>query len=206
METKLILYGASGHGKVVADIAISRGEEVAFFLDDNPAVTSLGDPKVVHTSTYQIQEQDSIVLSIGNNAIRKKLAQKLKACFKTLMHPKAHLSKTATLGEGTVVMAGVLINPDARIGNHVILNTGCIIEHDNTIEDFAHISPGAHLAGNVTVKEGAHVGIGASVIQGITIGKWATIGAGTVIIHDVPDYAVVVGNPGRIIRYNGSRE
>lgn len=205
METKLILYGASGHGKVVADIATSRAKEVAFFLDDNPSVTLLCDHKVVNTSAYQIQNQDSIVLSIGNNAIRKKIAKKLKARFKTLIHPKAHLSSLVSIGEGTVIMAGVIVNPDSRIGNHVILNTGCIIEHDNTIEDFAHISPGAHLAGNVTVKEGAHVGIGASIIQGITIGKWATIGAGAVIIQDVPDYAVVVGNPGRVIRYEGSR-
>jgi len=206
METNLILYGASGHGKVVADIATSQGEKVAFFLDDNPKGEYLGVHKVVSTSTYPILENDQVVLSIGNNTIRKKLAQKIKAIFKTLIHPKAHLANTVKVGEGTVIMAGVMVNPDAQIGNHVILNTGSIIEHDNTIEDFTHISPGAHLAGNVTVKEGAHVGIGASIIQGITIGKWATIGAGTVIIQDVPDYAVVVGNPGRIIRYSENRE
>lgn len=97
-------------------------------------------------------------------------------------------------------MANVSINPSASIGNHCIINTGSIVEHDCVLSDFVHISPKAALAGNVFVGEGTQIGIGAAVIQGIKIGKWVTVGAGAVIIKDIPDYAVVVGNPGKIIK------
>ena len=96
-------------------------------------------------------------------------------------------------------MPGVVINARATIGKQVILNTGCSIDHDCFLEDFVHISPGVALAGNVRVGEGTHIGIGAVVIPGVKIGKWCTIGAGTVVLKDVPDGAMVVGNPGRMI-------
>ena len=99
-------------------------------------------------------------------------------------------------------MPQVVVNADVTIGKHCILNSGSIIEHDCVLSDYVHISPNASLAGNVSVGEGTQIGIGASVIQGITIGKWVTIGAGAVIIEDVPDFAVVVGNPGRVIKMN----
>ena len=98
-------------------------------------------------------------------------------------------------------MVHAIINPSVSIGKHCIINSGTIIEHDCKIEDFVHICPGASLAGGVEVGEGSMVGIGSTVIQGIKIGKWATIGAGTVIVEDVPDFAVVVGVPGKIIKY-----
>ena len=99
-------------------------------------------------------------------------------------------------------MANAAINPGAEIGKHCIINTASIVEHDCKIADFVHISPNASLAGNVTVEEGAHIGIGSSIIQGVTIGKWAVIGAGSVILKNVPDFATVVGNPGRVIKIN----
>ena len=104
-------------------------------------------------------------------------------------------SKATLILNGTVVMAGVSINADTRIGFHCIINTNASI-------DYVYISPNAALAGNVLVKEGAHIGIGASIIQGVKIGRWSTIGAGAVIIDDIPDFAVVVGNPGKVIKFN----
>lgn len=201
MEHNITLYGASGHGKVVIDILKSSTDAVITVLDDNPkSETILGTP-VTKTSPDTLAGLRDTIISIGNNRVRRRLSRELNANFVTAVHKTAIVSEFAKIGKGTVVMAGAKINADAAIGEHCIINTGAVIEHDARIGDFAHISPSAALAGNVTVGEGTHVGIGAIVIQGVTIGKWATIGAGAIIIRDIPDYAVVVGNPGKIIKF-----
>ncbi|MFA7448893.1 MAG: acetyltransferase [Weeksellaceae bacterium] len=195
----MYLYGASGHGKVVAEIAELNGLEIKGFIDENTEIHQVWDYPVLHEVPADVK---SLFLSVGTNQSRKKIYQQFqKYSFPTLIHPNAFVSQRAILGQGTVVMASATINPDTHIGNHVILNTNCSIDHECKIGDFVHISPNAALAGDVHIGEGTQIGIGASVIQGIRIGKWAMIGAGAVIIHDVPDYAVVVGNPGRIIKW-----
>lgn len=198
---KLNILGASGHGKVIHDIAVISGWSIHQFYDDNP---NLNNFYGYHVSTInQITTEFDQIIAIGNNRIRKNIAYRHHTLsFTTLLHPSSNISPSVVLKEGTVVMAGVSINADSKIGQHCIINTNASVDHDCMIEDFVHISPNAALAGNVTVGEGSQVGIGACVIQGIKIGKWCTIGAGTVIIKDIPDYAVVVGNPGKIIKYN----
>lgn len=200
-EQKLYLYGASGHGKVVAEIAEAVGVTIAGFIDANPAITTLLDYSV---TTKLPAGNHSYVISIGNNRIRKKLAGELGDCFATLIHPAAVISSRATLGHGSVVMGGSTINSSTQIGKHGIINTNASIDHDCHIGDFVHISPNVALAGNVLVGEGTHIGIGACVIQGVRIGRWCTIGAGAVIIRDVPDGATIVGNPGRIIKVDNT--
>jgi acetyltransferase EpsM len=143
-----------------------------------------------------------MLISIGDNNLRKKIATELDCEFETLLHPKSTVSSSTSFGEGTVVMASAVLNANAQVGMHCIINTSCSIDHDCMIDDFVHISPGAILCGGVHVGEGSHVGAGAIVIPNIKIGKWVTIGAGSVIINDLPDLAVVVGNPSRIIKYN----
>jgi acetyltransferase EpsM len=202
MDNNITLYGASGHGKVVIDIVKSSTDAAINVIDDNPKLDNLLGVPVSKTSDEALAALKKTIISIGNNKVRKRLSQKLRADFVSAIHKSAVISKFTSIGKGTVVMAGVKINPDAVIGEHCIINTGAVIEHDADIADFVHISPSAALAGNVTIGEGTHIGIGAIVIQGITIGKWATIGAGAIIIRDIPDYAVVVGNPGKIIKYN----
>jgi len=202
MDNNITLYGASGHGKVIVDVLRSASNASLTIIDDNPkSETILGIP-VHKTSDVDLDAIGNTIISIGNNKVRKKLAAQLKTNFVNAIHPNAVISNFTKIGNGTVVMAGVKINPDSVIGEHCIINTGAVVEHDANIGDFVHISPSAALAGNVTVGEGTQVGIGAIVIQGITIGKWAVIGAGAIIIRDIPDYAVVVGNPGKIIKYN----
>ena len=206
MAIKVILYGASGHGKVIADLLLAAHCEVVAFFDDNPKEEKLLSVPVYHSSKMEEFTATGMILSIGNNKIRKKLAAISTKPFIKAIHPTAILSSYHQISEGSVIMAGVIVNPQVSIGKHCIINTGSIVEHDCFIDDFVHLSPGVSLAGSVSVGEGTHVGIGATVIQGVTIGKWATIGAGTVVINDVPDYAVVVGVPGKIIKYNSKDE
>lgn len=206
METKITLYGASGHCKVIIDILKCNSVTIDTIIDDNPKSDTILELPVVKNSAFNFSGVKNMIISIGNNKIRKKISSEIKVNYVNAIHPSAVISRSVSLGEGSVVMAGVVINPDAAIGNHCIVNTGAVIEHDCHIGDFAHISPNASLAGNVKIGEGTHIGIGANVIQGIKIGKWATIGAGAVIIKDIPDYAIVVGNPGKIIKYNQENE
>ncbi|NLN33544.1 MAG: acetyltransferase [Flavobacteriaceae bacterium] len=200
----MYLFGASGHGKVVAEAAEASGLEIKGFIDDNPDLKNIWEYPVLRTMP---ENTDKLFLSVGNNFTRKKMAEKYSNLnFETIIHTSTAISLRAQIGNGSVVMAGVSVNADVKIGQHCILNTNSSIDHDCQIEDFVHISPNAALAGNVKVGEGSQIGIGASVIQGVKIGKWAMIGAGAVVIKDVPDFAVVVGNPGKIIKYKDSAE
>lgn len=203
----MYLYGASGHCKVVIEI-LSESKEYSIegIYDDNPKLDSIYSIPVLNLEKTKSFEGKELIITIGDNSIRKKIVKSNLAIFKIAIHPKAILSKYSMIGDGTVVMAGAILNSDVKVGKHCIINTGAILEHDCVIADFVHISPNVSLAGGVIVGEGSHVGIGASVIQGVKIGKWSTIGAGSVIIKDVPDYSVIVGNPGEIIKYNKENE
>lgn len=202
MESSYYIFGASGHAKVVLDILLSNDASVTSIVDDNPKVNFLLSIPVIKTSAFKLKNSSKFIIAIGNNKIRKEIVERHHFNYFTAIHHKTVISSFALIGEGSVVMPQVVINAEATIGKHCILNSGCIIEHDCILSDYVHVSPNASLAGNVSVGEGSHIGIGASVIQGITIGKWVTIGAGAVIIEDVPDFAVVVGNPGRVIKMN----
>ncbi len=205
METTndINILGASGHGKVIVEIAELSGWQIAGIYDANNQITEFLGYSVHPQSALTNDNNTPIILAIGNNSTRKKIAETLNNCtFATLLHPQTSISKRASILHGTVVMPGASINAAANIGRHCIINTNASIDHDCYLEDYVHISPNVGLAGNVSIGEGTHIGIGAQVIQGIRIGKWATVGAGAVIIKDIPDYAVVVGNPGKIIKYN----
>ncbi len=199
MEKKYGIIGAGGHAKVVLEIIEQMGELVVEVVDKNPLVNELMGYRVSHDLPA---ENLILLIAVGENRVRKKVVAEISNSFGIAIHPKANLSSRCTVAVGTVVMAGVSINSGAKIGSHCIINTNASIDHDCEIADFVHISPGASLAGNVLVGEGTHIGIGSSIIQGVSIGKWATIGAGSVIVCDVPDYAVVIGVPGKILKYN----
>lgn len=200
------IYGAGGHSKVIIDLAECLGLSITKIFDDFPDKTFLlSKTSKAGLSTGReefFSDNDPMIIAIGDNHVRAKLAEQLNSRFETLVHPSAKISKYASLGKGTVVMAGGIVQAGAKVGRHVIINTGALVDHDNRIGDFVHISPNVTLAGHVEIGEGTHLGTGASVIPSVKVGKWTTIGAGAVIIRDVPDFAVVVGNPGRIIKYN----
>ena len=199
---KINLIGASGHAKVIIEIAEQNNISIQQIYDADAGKSNILDYAIQAQEHINIQDTTPAIIAIGHNSVRQKVSQQCPLQYTTLIHPGAMVSGRAYIAAGTVVMAGVSINSDTTIGKHCIINTNASIDHDCSIADYVHISPNVGLAGGVTVGEGTHVGIGASVIQGIHIGKWATIGAGAVIIRDVPDYAVIVGNPGKIIKYN----
>jgi len=198
----MVVYGASGHGKVIVEILESVDTPHIEIWDDADK-PNMWEYMVLKPFVSENWVNELFVISIGVNATRKKVAEKLETSvtFGKAIHASARLSKRAKIGEGTVVMGGVTINADTQVGKHCIINTSASIDHDCVIGDYAHISPNATLSGDVHIGEGTHFGAGASAIQGIRVGKWCTIGAGTVVIRDIPDYATAVGNPARIIKY-----
>ena len=195
MIKTIYIYGASGHGLVVADIAKSCGYDEILFIDD-------GDNEYLSFEDIKTNTHIPIALGVGNNKIRKILFDKaFENGFKipSLIHPSAIISSSASLGNSIAIMPNVVINAKSIIGDGVILNTACIIEHENIIDDFVHISPNVALAGDVRVGELTHIGIGTNVIQGIDIGKNCIIGGGSMIIRDIANNKKVVGVPAREI-------
>jgi sugar O-acyltransferase (sialic acid O-acetyltransferase NeuD family) len=174
---------------------------VEALFDDNPDIHQLYDIPVVGAYQPNFLPESQMLISIGNNLIRKRVANIVQHRFASVVHPSAIVAPDVVVGEGSVLLHGAVVQASATLGSHVIVNTAASVDHDCIVGSFAHISPHATLCGAVEVGEGVHVGAGAVLIQGIRIGKWATIGAGAVVIRDVPDCAVVVGNPGKIIRY-----
>ena len=199
---KLIIIGAGGHGKVVADIAMKNGYTEIAFVDDGATGECFGFPIVGKSA--DIEKFDNghtdFVIAIGNNTARQAIAKKYKVNWVTLVHPSAQIGKGVVLGEGTVVMACAVVNPAATVGCHCIINSGAIIEHDNLIGDYVHVSPGAKLSGSVKVGERTWIGVGACVVNNVEICADAMIGAGAAVIKTINDKGTYVGVPARKIK------
>jgi sugar O-acyltransferase (sialic acid O-acetyltransferase NeuD family) len=197
---KVLLYGASGHAKVICSILESIDVIVYSIFDDNNSIYTLNNYKVINGYDVNYEPHLSMLISIGDNMIRKKISEKLSHPFAILIHPSSIIDKNVKIEKGSVVFHNTIVQRDSIVGKHCIINTNASIDHDCFIGDFVHISPSATLCGNVKVGEGSHIGAGATIIPNINIGKWCVIGAGAVITKDVPDYSLVVGNPGKIIK------
>jgi sugar O-acyltransferase (sialic acid O-acetyltransferase NeuD family) len=196
----MLLYGGSGHAKVIRDCLQAAGEKVFFIFDDNIELTRLDDTPVIGPYKKDFDVHEELIISIGDNLTRKIVSGKVSHQFGKAIHPSAIISNYSQIDVGIVVMQGVIINAGSRIGKHVIVNTSSVVEHDCVLEDFVHVSPNATLCGNVKVGEGTQIGAAAVVIPNITIGKWCVIGAGSVIRENIPDYSMVIGVPGRIVK------
>ncbi len=187
----IYIYGASGHGLVVADIALASGYENVIFVDD-------GENEFLTFEQIKDNISTPIAISIGDNRIRKIIFDKLKNHgfdMPALIHQSSIISKSAIIGNGTIIMPLVVVNAKAEIGNGAILNSSCVVEHECIIGDFVHISPSASLAGGVSVGDFTHIGIGSSVIQKIKIGSNSIIGAGSVVAVDIGNNKKAYGNP-----------
>jgi sugar O-acyltransferase (sialic acid O-acetyltransferase NeuD family) len=199
---KMLLYGASGHAKVICSCLESQSIEVKAIFDDNKDLIHLNNYSVFGKYDTTFCLDTPLIISIGNNQIRKNVSKKVKHTFGIVKHNSCIIDRLVTIGEGSVLFHGTIIQRDTIIGKHCIINTAATIDHDCILENFIHISPNATLCGNVTIGEGTHIGANAVIKQGIKIGKWVTIGAGSVVINDIADYSVAVGNPVRIIKTN----
>jgi len=203
MKGKLLIIGASGHGKVIAEIAIKMGkwQSIAFLDDDEGIKLSLGMNVIGKTDdAFKYINEFDIFVAIGNNETREKIQERLElegASIPILIHPKAVIGEQVKLGSGTVIMAGVVINCCTSIGKGCIINTGATIDHDNILENFVHISPGVNLAGTVSIGKGSWIGIGSTVINNISITGGCKIGAGAVVIRDITEAGIYVGVPAR---------
>lgn len=196
----ILLYGASGHAKVIISLLESNNVSINSFFDDNIDIKEFNGFNVIGGYDSQYQKELKLIISIGDNFARKKISNIINHSFSKVFHKSSQIDERSFINIGTVVMHNSVIQSGASIGKHCIINTNAIIEHDCFIYDFVHISPSVTLCGNVFVGEGTHIGAGSTVIPNIKIGKWCVIGAGAVITKDVPDYSLVVGVPGKIIK------
>jgi sugar O-acyltransferase (sialic acid O-acetyltransferase NeuD family) len=206
LAMKIILTGAGGHGEVVADILLSSADareavEFVGYVDDDVATHGkklIGG--VVHGSIRDRGRvpHGAVIVSIGNNLVRRRVFLQLIDDGEQLAiarHPSAIVARDVTIGAGSVVAAGVIVNPGVRIGRNVILNTGSFVDHHCAIDDHVHIGPGARLGGGVSVGESTLIGIGAVVLPGLRIGQKVVVGGGAVVIRPVEDGLTVIGNP-----------
>lgn len=204
MNERVIVIGASGHGKVAADIVRSSGDTLLGFLDDNTLLPPMvaGIPVLGRVADYANYPDASFVIGIGSSAVREKIARQLDGVrWYTAIHPSAVISALDTeIGAGSVVMANAVVNPSAHIGTHCIINTAAVVEHDNRIGDFSHISVGARLGGAVSIGAHTWIGIGAAVGNNVSICGHCIIGAGGAVIHDIKESGTYVGVPARKIK------
>ncbi|OMC67811.1 acetyltransferase [Paenibacillus odorifer] len=203
MNKGLIIIGAGGHGKVVADIAkqMNKWTNISF-LDDNESFTDFGEFEIVGKieSLYKFMNNYDVFVAIGSNKVRENVQNKLEidgASIVSLVHPQAIIGTDVKFGIGTVIMAGVIINSSTTIGKGCIVNTASSVDHDNIIGDFVHISPGTHLAGNVKIGKGAWLGVGSTVSNGLEICNDSKLGAGAVVIKNILELGTYVGVPAR---------
>jgi sugar O-acyltransferase (sialic acid O-acetyltransferase NeuD family) len=205
---RVLILGAGGHAQVVADILLrarDAGQRVdpIGYLDDDTALHGkvfLGLAVLGDTSALGRIPHDAVIIAIGDNQIRRRLAEELASAgapFFVARHPTAVIAPDVEIGPGAMICANVVVNTGVVIGAHVILNTACTVDHHNRVGNYAHIAPGAHTGGEVVIEEGALVGIGATVAPRVSVGAWATVGAGAVVTRPVPPGVTVVGVPAK---------
>jgi sugar O-acyltransferase (sialic acid O-acetyltransferase NeuD family) len=203
MRNKLLIIGASGHGKVVVDIAlkVNKWKSIAFLDDDVSIKTSFGLEVIGKTAdAFAYKEEADFFVAIGNNATREKIQDKLiddGLNIVSLVHPSAVIGTDVEIGIGTTVMAGVVINNSTKIGKGCIINTSSSLDHDNYIEDYVHISPGVRTAGRVSIGKDTWLGIGSVVSNNVHICSGCKVGAGAVVVKDITEPGTYVGVPVR---------
>lgn len=194
-KMKLTIIGASGHGKVVADIARLNGYDSIEFLDDDENLTTCGGYPVVGKTNKDVY--GDVFVAIGNADIRERLSKGRKLI--SLIHPSAVIADDVEIGEGTVVVAGVVINAGAKIGCGCIINTSSSIDHDCNVGDYVHVSVGSHLCGTVVVGNKTWIGAGATVSNNVKICGGCIIGVGAVVIKDINQLGTYVGVPAKMM-------
>ena len=198
---QLLIIGASGHGKVVADIAHLNGYDRILFFDDNAELRECGTDPIIGASADIEKYEGDVIVAIGNSEIRERIQRSLNhRHFPVLIHPSAVVADTACIGDGTVVMAGAVVNPFAAIGEGCIINTCSSVDHDCEIGNYVHVSVGSHIAGTVIVGDRTWIGIGASVSNNLNICSDCMIGAGALVIRNIEKSGTYFGVPAKLIK------
>lgn len=197
---RVLLYGIGGHSKVIRMMIKKSSHQMLSIVadDDENQINAQLNLNVIHSSQISSFQEDfdSIVLAVGSNTNRKKLAEQYSNYkFGMIIDTSAIIADDVIIKEGTVIMPRCIINPSVKIGKHCIVNSGAIIEHDCVIEDYSHISPGAVLTGGVTIGKSVHIGANATILPGLKIGDNTVIGAGSVVTKDVSMNSIMIGNP-----------
>lgn len=205
---RLVIIGASGHGRVAADVARRRGYREIVFLDDNRELRNCGKYPVIGTAADfrrlvdEMRIPSEFFVAIGNAGIREALQKKLEYAGGTpvtLVHPDAVIGDEVRIGAGSVIMAGAVINPGTVIGGGCIINTSSSVDHDCMLGDYVHIAVGAHVAGNVVIGNAAWIGAGATISNNLRICDRCVIGAGAVVVSDIRKRGKYVGIPAKIM-------
>ncbi len=205
MDNRVIIIGAGGHGKVIADIITKSKDELIGFLDDNKEIGEVIIEKykvigkIEDITKFSIADSNiQFIIAIGDNKKRKTITEKYKILnYYTAIHPNSQIGLGVTIKEGTAIMANTCINSSTTIGKHCIINTGAIIEHDNKIDDYVHISPNATLCGTVEIGTLTHIGAGSTIRNNIKICENCTIGAGTVVVKKIEEKGTYIGVPAK---------
>ena len=199
MNRKVVIVGASGHGRVIADIVRACNDTVLGFLDDDINKETLGT-----ISDWEKYKDNEFIIGIGDSEIRDSISKTMdRAHWYTAIHPSAIISSSVVIGEGTVVMPNAVINAGSIVGRHTIINSGAIVEHDNQIGEFSHISVGAKLGGTVSIGNYTWVGIGAVVGNNKNVCDNCIIGAGAVVVKDIFEAGIYIGVPAKIYAGGG---
>jgi sugar O-acyltransferase (sialic acid O-acetyltransferase NeuD family) len=208
MTKRLVIIGASGHGKVAADCAelLDQYSSIVFLDDRYPSLSALEHWDVVGVSANAEDYEDhrtTFFVAIGNNKIREKVyseLEKAKLPLSSLVHPSAIISAHSSIGEGTLVCANTAVNAFSNLGKGVILNTGASVDHDCSVGDYVHIGPGCRIAGQVNIGKGSFLGVASAAVQCLNIGEYSILGAGSTLLQSLPANATAVGSPAKIIK------
>lgn len=201
MNKKVVIIGAGGHGKIVADIVLASGDSVLGFLDDKASGKIMGFDVLGKTDTFKNYPDAYFIIAVGNNKARKNISETIKgAKIYTAVHPSASISRFAEVGEGSVICAGSVIAPEAKIGVHCIINHGVDVDHECIIGSFTHVSPNACICGQCKVGEFSHIGAGVSVKNNVEIGSYVILGAGAAVVKNIDVSGTYAGVPAKRIK------
>ena len=196
--SKLVIFGAGGHARVVADIALKNGYEIEGFLDDNPSASTVIGYPVLGKIEDCVNFKDTCVfaMGIGNNAARKKIFDKFSDLeYPVLVHPTASIGIEAKIGKGTVAMPFVVMNACASVGEFSILNSASVIEHDCKVGDYCLIAPNVTMCGMSQCGNMVWLGAGSVVNQTVKICDGVTVGSGAVVTKEITESGTYVGVP-----------